>query len=67
MVTDEPVEFEKSPVEIQACRKITHHCNGIHRLYTNLIKGNRRMSKYNQLDLETLGSQPVMSKNLLDH
>ena len=25
LVTDEPVEFEKEPVEVQDCRKITHH------------------------------------------
>ena len=28
LVTDEPVEFEKSPVEVhQDCRKITDHVN----------------------------------------
>jgi hypothetical protein len=25
LVTNEPVEFEKSPVEVQDCRKITGH------------------------------------------
>ena len=36
-------------------------------IYPNLIKENRKMSTYNRLDLQTLGSQPVMPKNLPDH
>jgi hypothetical protein len=35
---------------------------GIYRIYSNLIKENRRMSTCNQLDLQTLGSQPIMPK-----
>ena len=38
IVTDEPVEFEKEPVEVQGCRKITSHFRGIYRIYPNLIK-----------------------------
>ena len=38
-----------------------------HRIYPNLLKENRRMSTCNRLDLQTLGSQPVMPKNLPDH
>ena len=34
---------------------------------SNLIKENRRMSSCNRLDLQTLGSQPIMPKNLPDH
>ena len=34
---------------------------------SNLIKENRRMSTCIQLDLQTLGSQPSMPKNLPDH
>ena len=67
LVTDEPVEFEKLPVEIQDGRKITGHYRGIYRIYPNLIKENRRMSTCNRLDLQTLGSQPVVPKNLPDH
>ena len=33
----------------------------------NLIKENRRMSTCNQLDSQTLGSQPIMPKKLPDH
>ena len=40
---------------------------GIYRIYPNIIKENRRMPTCNQLDLQTLGSQPVMRKNLPDH
>ena len=31
------------------------------------MKGNQRISTFNQLDLQTLGSQPVMPQNLSDH
>ena len=69
LVTDEPVEFEKEPVEVhQDCRISTGHFRGIYRIYLNLIKENRRMSTCNRLDLQILGSQPViMSKNPPDN
>ena len=60
LVTDEPVEFEKQPVEVQDHRKITDHFRGIYTIYPNLIKEHRRMSTCDQLDLQTLGSQPIM-------
>ena len=64
---NEPVEFEKYPVEVQGCRKITDHFRGICRIYPNLVKENRRVSTCNRLDLQTQGSQPVMPENLPDH
>jgi hypothetical protein len=67
LVTDEPVEFEKIPVEVQDCRKITNHFRGIYGIYPDLIKENRRMSTCNRSDLQTLGSRPIMPKNLPDH
>ena len=67
LVTNEPVEFEKFPVDVQNCRKITDHSRGIYRIYRNLIKENRKMSTCNRLDLQTLGSQLIMPKNLTDH
>ena len=67
LVTNEPVEFEEYPVEVQDCKKITDHFRGIYRIYPNLIKENRRMSTCNRLDLQALGSQPVMPENLPDH
>ena len=42
LVTDEPVG-------VQDCRKITNSFRGIYRIYPNLIKENRRMSRCNQL------------------
>jgi hypothetical protein len=60
LVTDEPVE-------VQECRRITDHFRGSYRIYPKLIKENRRMSTCNRLDLETLGSQPIGSKNLPNH
>jgi hypothetical protein len=56
------------PVEVQDCMKITNHFRGIYRrIYPNLIKENWRISTYNRLDLQTLGSQLIMPKNLPDH
>jgi hypothetical protein len=54
-------------VEVQDWRKMTDHCRGIYKIYPNLVKENRRMSTCNRLDLQTLGSQPIKSKNLPDH
>ena len=67
LVTNEPVEFEKEPVEVQDCRKTTDHSKEVYRIYPNLIKENRRMSTCNRLDFQTLGSQPVIPQNLSDH
>ena len=66
-VTIEPVEFEKWSVEVQDCMKITNYFRGIYEIYPNLMKENRRMSTCNRLDLQTLGSQPFMLKNLPNH
>jgi hypothetical protein len=55
------------PVEAQDCRKITDHFRGIYGIYTNLVKETQRMSTCNRLDLQTLGSQPIMPKILPDH
>jgi hypothetical protein len=46
---------------------ITDHFRGIYIIYPNLMKETRRMSTCSQLDLQTLGSQPIMPKNLPDH
>ena len=42
LVTDEPVEFEKEPVEVQDCRKIKLPLilKGIYGIHPNLIKEN---------------------------
>ena len=39
LVTNEPVEFEKKPVEVQVYMKITTHCRGIYRIYLQFNKG----------------------------
>ena len=46
---------------------ITDQFRGIYRIHPDLIKENRRISTCTQLDLQTLGSQPVMPKNLPDY
>ena len=62
------LSLRNESVEVQYCRKITDHFRGIYRIYPNLMKKNRRMSTCNRLDLQTLGSQPIiMPKNLPDH
>ena len=60
LVTDEPFE-------VGDFRRITDHFRGIYKIYPNSMKQNRRMSTCNWLDLQILGSQPVMPKNLPDH
>ena len=47
--------------------KTTDHYKGINGTYPIIIKRNRKMSTCNELDLETLGSQPVLPKNLTKH
>ena len=55
------------PVEVHDCRKITDHFRGIYWIYRTLIKENQRMWTCNRLDLQAVGSEPVMPKNLPDH
>ena len=38
LVTNEPIKFEKQPVEVQDCRKTTDYFRGIYRINPNLIK-----------------------------
>ena len=42
LVPDEPVEFEKQPVEVQDYRKNTGHFRGLHGIHPKSIKENRR-------------------------
>ena len=67
LVTDELVKFEKEPVEVQDFCKITDHLRGIYGVHLKLIKKNRKITTCNWLDLETLGSQSIMQKNLPGH
>ena len=62
LVTNEPVEFEKYPVDVQDCRKITDQFRGIYGIYPNLIKEHRRMSTCNRLANTRIS--PVAPKNL---
>ena len=56
LVTDEPIEFENQPIEVQDFKKITHHFRGIYGIYFKLLTKNRKITACNQLDLETLDS-----------
>ena len=48
LVTNEPVEFEKQPVEVHGSRKITDRFKGIYRIYAHLIKETQRVATCNQ-------------------
>ena len=67
LVTDAPSDFEKEPVEVQDWRKCTDHFRGILRIYPSLIKKIRKTSTCSLLDLQKLGSQLLMPKNLPNH
>ena len=48
LVTDDPVEFEKYPVEVEDGRKITNFFGGIYRgIYPNFVNENWRISTCN--------------------
>ena len=44
LVTDEPVEFEKKPVEVQGFKRTTHHSRGVYGTYPNSTKEDWKMS-----------------------
>ena len=48
LVTNELVEFEKQPVEVEDCKKMTDYFRGIYRIHPNLIKEYRRISTCNR-------------------
>jgi hypothetical protein len=63
LVTNEPVEFEKEPVEVHNCRTIANPFRRMYRIYPNFIKENRRRSACNSVGLantriSTAASQP---------
>jgi hypothetical protein len=64
VVTDEPVEFEKHLVDIQDLKNFTNRLRGTYGTDLKLIEKNRKISMCNWLDLETLGSWPIMPKTL---
>ena len=57
-ITNELVEFEKLPVQVQNFKKHTNHFEGVYKIQPSPIKKNRKMSTCNQLGLETLGCHP---------
>ena len=67
LVTDVPVEFQKYPIQIQGFRKITDQSRGIYRISLNVIKKTRKMSTCNRFRFETIGSRPIVPKNLPRH
>ena len=64
VVTNEPIEVGKSPVEVEDFRKKTEHFRGINRIYLKVMKKTQKVSTCNQLDLETLGYQLFLPKIL---
>ena len=58
--------LQMNRLKFKTARKLPIILEEFIEIYPNLIKENRRMSTCNRLDLQTLGSQPVMPKNLPD-
>ena len=52
---------------IKDFKKSTSRFRRTYIIYPNLIHENQRMSTCNHLDLQTLGSRPIVPKNLPDH
>ena len=67
MIAENQQLVTNEPVDIQDCRKVTDHFREIYGIYSNLIKETWRMSTCNRWEVQTLGSQPIMRKNLPDH
>jgi hypothetical protein len=68
LVTNEPAEFEKQPVEVGDLRRITDCFRRIYRLYLKWKKAYQKMPTCNWLDLESLGSWPtVYARKLPGH
>ena len=53
-------------VEVQDSKKIAEHVTGFYGVYLDFSHENRGMSTCNRLDLQTIGSQSIMPKNLPD-
>ena len=64
VVTNESVEFEKYLVDVQDLKNFTNRLRGIYGTYLKLIEKIRKITMCNWLDLETLGSWPIMPKTL---
>jgi hypothetical protein len=62
VTTNELVEFDKQPVEIQDSRKITDHFIGIQGIHLEIVTKNQKITTCNRLDLEALGSRLMMPK-----
>ena len=64
LVYNQPIEFEKQPVEVQDFRKITNHFRGIYRIYPNLTE---RCQIVTGWTWKHFGSRPTMVKHLPGH
>ena len=52
LLTDEPVAFEKQPLEIQDFRRISDRSMGICEIFLNPMKKNHKMPTHNRFTLE---------------
>ena len=66
MVTDDPVEVEEKLVEVSRLQENYSPFTGIYNIYLKLMKTYQKVSTCIRLDLETLGSQPILPKILPD-
>ena len=57
-----PRNLSKTKLQVQDFRQIDDHFRGIYRIYLKLIKRDWKLRTCNRLDLETLGSRPIVPK-----
>ena len=67
MVTDDPVEVEEKLVEVSRLQANYSSFRGIYNIFLKLMKTNQKVSTCIRLDLETLGSRPILPKILPGH
>ena len=67
LVKDEAAEFENSRLKFKTAGKLPIILEEFIRIFPSLIKESRTMPTCSRLDLPTVGSQPVMPKNLPSH
>ena len=67
LVREEPVELDIYLVEVQDSGKLLIILRSLGEYTSILMKENHEMSTCNRLDLETLGSWPIMPKYILGH
>ena len=64
LVTYEPVELRNNRLKLKTIKRTTDHFRRIYIIFCDPIKKNPKDVNINRLDSATLGSHPIMPKNL---